>query len=185
MVTPSHDAMDVPSTSTRTTWIIVLSAVAALLTVAVVAARLVGSRSQDDAVVLSSTSTPPATASPTPSPEASPTASAVPTLDPVVEGALRRLGSVVQAAVWGRAEVGAVMSEVLSGCTLEPGVASRRLGDVISNREGALAQVSAFPVVGESGVDESAALLQSALNHSLHADRGYQRWVEDTYARYF
>lgn len=190
MVGSSHDVMDVPRPETRRTWVVVLGVVVVVLAVAaVVVAVLWASRGQNDTVVSSPTSPATPTASPTPSPmtspEASPTAPAAPTPDPVVEGALRRLGSVVQAAAWGRREVGAVMSEVLSGCTLDPWVASQRLGDVIANREASLAQVSAFPVVGHSEVDESAALLQAALNHSLQADRGYQRWVEETYGRYF
>lgn len=192
MVPSTHDVMDGPGTGPHRTWTIVLSLSALLVAVAaVIGVVLLTSQAPDDLVVSSPTSTPTpsqmpsATASPTPTQQTTPTVPATPTPDPVVEGALRRLGSVVQAAAWGRTEVGAVMAEVTTGCTLEPWEASRRLADVVANREAALAQVSAFPVVGEPGVDESAALLQSAFNHSLQADRGYQRWVDETYGRYY
>lgn len=188
MVPPTYDVTPQPAARTRRMWII-LVVLAAVAVVAVTAVVVLLTRSDDQATSAGTAAAPTATLTPSPSPKASPsptvTPQPTPTPDPVVEGALRRLGTVVQAASWGRAEVGAVMGPVTSGCELEPWQASQRLADVVTNRETALAQVSGFPLTGEPGVDESAALLQSALNYSLQADRGYLRWVDETYGQYY
>ena len=188
MVPATYDVTPQPPARTRRMWII-LVALAVVAVVAVTAVVVLLTRSDDQATTAGTAAAPTATLTPSPSPKASPTPTVTPqptpTLSPIVEGALRRLGTVVQAASWGRAEVGAVMGPVTSGCGLEPWQASQRLADVVTNRETALAQVSGFPLTGEPDVDEAAALLQSALNYSLQADRGYLRWVDETYSQYF
>jgi hypothetical protein len=194
MVPPTID-VDTHARRTRP-WLLAVTLLTLLLVAAAaVIAVLVVRQGADDTVAgteaepsATATPTPTATATPTPTPTQVPQPESQPepsTPDPVVEGALRRLGAVVESATWGRGEVASVLSVVTAGCDIEPWTASQRLGDVVANREMALAQVSALGVTGQPAVDEAAATLQVALTYSLQADRAYQRWVDDAYSRYF
>lgn len=192
MVPPTID-VDTRARRTRP-WLLAVALLTLLLVAAAaVIAVLVVRQGADDTVAgteaePSATVTPTLTPTPTPTPEPEPEPTPqpqTPAADAVVEGALRRLGAVVESATWGRDEVATVMSLVTTGCDIEPWTASQRLGDVIANRETALAQVSALGVTGQPAVDEAAATLQVALTYSLQADRAYQRWVDDAYSRYY
>jgi hypothetical protein len=70
----------------------------------------------------------------------------------------------------------------LTGCTVSPASASRRLATVIANRTGISSQLASLP----APTAESArvkTLLQNALYHSLAADRHYRDWVASLQSR--
>jgi hypothetical protein len=164
--------------------VVLLLAVVGLVVVLVLTGRPSGSPPGAQPTPTTSASATP-TPTPTPTLTPAPTPAPIPPSDPAAEGAVRRLGAVLEASRWGRGEVAAVMGAVTSGCTLMPDQAWTRLDGVVANRESALGQVSALPLTGVPEVDEATATLQAALNYSLQADRGYQRWVSETYQQYF
>jgi hypothetical protein len=75
----------------------------------------------------------------------------------------------------GRAKLKSALGGV-AACTVSPSVAASRLVEVIANRTGIAAQLATLPAPTAEAAHVKA-LLRSALDHSLAADRHYRDWV--------
>jgi hypothetical protein len=75
----------------------------------------------------------------------------------------------------GRAKLKGALGGV-AACTLPPSVAGARLVEVIANRTGISRQLATLPAPTAEAAHVKA-LLRSALDHSLAADRHYRNWV--------
>jgi hypothetical protein len=98
----------------------------------------------------------------------SPGSTALATSLGVIESELTQLAD-------GRAKLKSALGGV-AACTVSPAAASRQLDGVIANRTGIVVQLRSLPAPSAEAAHVKT-LLQTALGHSLAADRHYRAWL--------
>jgi len=83
-----------------------------------------------------------------------------------------RVENVLEQSSAGRREIGAALTAGFA-CSIPADVAARRIGSVADNRQSILGQLGSFDAP-TAQADEVVTLLQSALQHSIEADRHYR-----------
>jgi hypothetical protein len=97
---------------------------------------------------------------------------------------LRTVDGILTQSASGRQQVSSVVTGVTNGCSVSPQTASATIRQVIVNRQSVLGQANALSAPDAATAAVKADLVQ-ALNASIEANRGYQRWLDNLYATYY
>jgi hypothetical protein len=97
---------------------------------------------------------------------------------------LRTVDGILTQSASGRQQVSSVVSGVTNGCTVTPQTASATIRQVIVNRQSVLGQANALAAPDAATAAVKADLVR-ALNASIDANRGYQRWLDNLYSTYY
>jgi hypothetical protein len=94
------------------------------------------------------------------------------TTSPELRTFVDRVENVLTQSSAGRKEIGATLTAAFD-CTLAPDAAARRIASVADNRQSILGQLGTLEAPTPEA-DQAVTLLQSALQHSIEADRHYR-----------
>ena len=98
---------------------------------------------------------------------------------------LGKIDNLLTQSANGRQEVIDTIQGVSDHCSIPPDEASHRLSSVASNRQSLLDQMSALTVPDDPRARRVADLFQSALQHSIEADRHFSDWMDHLFVYYY
>lgn len=98
---------------------------------------------------------------------------------------LERIENLLTQSASGRAEIIDTIAQVNDHCAIDPSEAADRVNSVARNRQSLLDQLSALTVPDDRRARRVADLLQSALQHSIEADRHFADWMDDLFFYYY